>query len=759
MNTPRIFGPISRALLSALIVTIALTAAAPLPASAHARLTSSTPSPGSALGNMPAAIRMEFSESVDAGYSSAALLAADGSPVSVMAPVIAPDSDAGLVIAIPHAPTNARGVYTLVWRVLSATDGHITTGTLAFSVGSGAAPVSSTGAGESVRPPWWRIALRWLELATLTAAVGGFFFTVFIGKSESDARTRRVLTALCATLVVALVFGLHDQAAVIASHRFRDPPQLATYRHALFDTSNGRNWIVKALLCLVMLGCSRSILDKDRRRGAALVGLAAGSGALLTRSASGHAAGVDHAAIAVAVDWLHLASVSVWFGGLLFLVIALQGRQSADIVALLLARFSRVALAAVLALVATGLTSAAFHVAGPRSLRNSDYGLVLIAKHLLFAPALLAAGVNLLLIVPRLRRASDSAQIMALAASARRLIRVELAFAALVLIAAGALTELAPADGPLAVDVASRIVTINQSAAAGNLTVQVIGRLTGAPEDLYIVTVAGASGKTPAGLQRLIVVSADASDAAIGDRFDAQPLPGSPGAYFFPAVRIGLAAVWNLNVIVRRAGVDDVHGVLNVDVHAAAVQPPRLTSDHWRWPRLTVMSYLLAPLALALLVAGIIGVRRLPGLEPIAGGLILIMTVLIAAGFFVQAVRATIPVTAGSALANPIPNDPGAVARGSTLYAAYCLSCHGPAGGGVDAQHSEHAHGDSAGLLGARAAGATDGDLFWNIGYGGAGTAMPAYDHALTETERWDLVRYVRALQAAYGRIATPAIP
>jgi mono/diheme cytochrome c family protein len=213
-----------------------------------------------------------------------------------------------------------------------------------------------------------------------------------------------------------------------------------------------------------------------------------------------------------------------------------------------------------------------------------------------------------------------------------------------------------------------------------------------------------------------------------------------------------LATTWNLDFIVRRAGVEDVSGSARIDVRNAVVQPPRLVQDHWHWPRLTITSYLLAPVSLILLVAGIAGVRRLPGLEPIAGGLVLTMTGLIAAGFMVQAIRSTVPVTAGADLTSPVANDPGAVVRGGATYAAYCLSCHGSSGEGVNIKNTIHAHGDSAGLVSKQTKSATDGDLYWWIGSGVAGTSMPAYDRALSDAERWDLVAYLRQLQESNGR-------
>ena len=742
-----------RVLIAALLAVLVFASIAPAHATAHARLMSSSPAPGSALARMPPSIRMIFSEAVDPGYSSASLLAANGESFPVASAALAPESDSSLLFTIPAAASAPNGVYTLVWRVLSATDGHVTSGALAFSVGAGAAAASSAGANAPARPPWQRVAIRWLELLTIVVATGGFFFTTIVNPLE--AGSRRLLTIACAALIGALLLGMYDQTNLIAGRGPFHPPALGVYRHALLDASGGREWLVRAGLALVMLVCGRC----SARPLAAGAGLAAGVGALLTRSASGHAAGIGHATLAIAVDWIHLVSVSVWAGGLVFLAVTLGSLDEPSVTAYVLSRFSKIALLAVTALIATGLISASFHVAGATSLRSSDYGIVLIAKHLLFIPALIAAGVNLLVIVPRLRQATEPARVSALAASARRGVWVELSSVALVLVAAGALTELAPADGPLTINVASRIVTVDQSARAGDLRVQLLGRLTGEPGDRFVVTVSDASGAAPSGLQRLIVVSRDTADPAIGDRFDAEPLPGSPGSFFFPAVRIGLATTWNLSLIVRRGGLDDATADVQVDVRTAAVQPPRIASDHWSWPRLTLASYALAPLSLFLLIAGIAAVRRLPGLEPIAGALILTMTGLIAAGFLVQAVRSTVPVTAGAALFNPVSGDPGAVTRAAADYAAYCLSCHGAAGEGVDVKETAHSHGGSAGLLSARAEGATDGDLFWYISGGVAGATMPAHDRALSEAERWNLVQYIRALQRAAGRSAAPSAP
>jgi mono/diheme cytochrome c family protein len=108
-------------------------------------------------------------------------------------------------------------------------------------------------------------------------------------------------------------------------------------------------------------------------------------------------------------------------------------------------------------------------------------------------------------------------------------------------------------------------------------------------------------------------------------------------------------------------------------------------------------------------------------------------------------------VTDGTHLDNPMTGDAGSVQRGSAVYTANCLACHGPAGAGVEAADPEHGHGAAADLTDKRTRAQRDGDLYWAITNGVAGSAMPAYDRALTDDERWDVVNYLRQLQREAG--------
>jgi mono/diheme cytochrome c family protein len=94
---------------------------------------------------------------------------------------------------------------------------------------------------------------------------------------------------------------------------------------------------------------------------------------------------------------------------------------------------------------------------------------------------------------------------------------------------------------------------------------------------------------------------------------------------------------------------------------------------------------------------------------------------------------------------NPLPDDPRVVAKGKTLYLANCAACHGASGAG----DGPAANGMSPPPVDLRRVvqrpTAGDGYLMWAISDGGAamGSAMPAFKDTLSETDRWQIIRYI----------------
>ncbi|MCB8968766.1 MAG: cytochrome c [Ardenticatenaceae bacterium] len=107
--------------------------------------------------------------------------------------------------------------------------------------------------------------------------------------------------------------------------------------------------------------------------------------------------------------------------------------------------------------------------------------------------------------------------------------------------------------------------------------------------------------------------------------------------------------------------------------------------------------------------------------------------------------RATVP-EEYAGLTNPIAADEESLARGAEIYGRLCVTCHGDGGMGdgpsaanIDPVPAPIAH--TSQMLG-------DDYLFWRVTEGGHDfqTAMPSWELALDEQERWDVINYVRAL-------------
>jgi mono/diheme cytochrome c family protein len=99
-------------------------------------------------------------------------------------------------------------------------------------------------------------------------------------------------------------------------------------------------------------------------------------------------------------------------------------------------------------------------------------------------------------------------------------------------------------------------------------------------------------------------------------------------------------------------------------------------------------------------------------------------------------------------LRNPVPASRDVIAAGETLYQANCAACHGSGGTG-DGPAAAGMSPPPANLRWTvqRPIG-TDGYLMWAISDGGAqlGTGMPAFAGALSERDRWRIIRYLRTL-------------
>ncbi len=95
-------------------------------------------------------------------------------------------------------------------------------------------------------------------------------------------------------------------------------------------------------------------------------------------------------------------------------------------------------------------------------------------------------------------------------------------------------------------------------------------------------------------------------------------------------------------------------------------------------------------------------------------------------------------------LINPIKGDAKATASGKKLYNQMCAICHGNKGKG-DGMAGINLNPRPGDLSGEKFQSQTDGAVFWKISEGRS--PMASYKTALTETQRWHLINYLRTLK------------
>jgi mono/diheme cytochrome c family protein len=92
---------------------------------------------------------------------------------------------------------------------------------------------------------------------------------------------------------------------------------------------------------------------------------------------------------------------------------------------------------------------------------------------------------------------------------------------------------------------------------------------------------------------------------------------------------------------------------------------------------------------------------------------------------------------------NPVAASESALAAGQKIYSKTCVMCHGKTGD-ADGPAVMELNIHPAKLSDPKLASEPDGSLFWKITTGKK--PMPAYGRRLSETDRWNLVDYIRTL-------------
>jgi mono/diheme cytochrome c family protein len=106
------------------------------------------------------------------------------------------------------------------------------------------------------------------------------------------------------------------------------------------------------------------------------------------------------------------------------------------------------------------------------------------------------------------------------------------------------------------------------------------------------------------------------------------------------------------------------------------------------------------------------------------------------------------------AVKNPLKSGPDVLKAGAETFRENCEVCHGPKGDGMGPTAKtltiKPANFTDAKLMAME----TDGSLFWKMSKGRG--AMPSWEDQLSDTERWQLVAYIKTFSAKAGAAKKP---
>ena len=297
---------IPRALAAMLAVGIWLSLAATA-AFAHASLESSDPSNGELLETAPDHISMTFTEPPDLSLTTIGVLDDTGTPVPTGPPELVPGSDRELRVRLDPVPD---GVYTVTWRTVSATDGHVTSNAFSFRVGVSPGAIKHVAGtrGETEPPSATAVAGHWLLYLGLVVLFGAGV-TGLVAFGPSNVRPWLLGIGWVSAASGVVLMTLAERAAV-------DVP-LGTL---LSSEAGGKLVLLAVAVAVTGFAVLAAVLRPGRATLAALAVTAAG--AMLARATGGHAG----SAWMVLAQWLHFMGVVAWIGGLAWLFLGLFRR-------------------------------------------------------------------------------------------------------------------------------------------------------------------------------------------------------------------------------------------------------------------------------------------------------------------------------------------------------------------------------------------------------------------------------------------------
>jgi copper transport protein len=450
----------SRRWIIAALTAVSAALALPAAASAHAYLIKTSPVASGVLDTPPRQSALTFDEAVEPRFAIVSVTDASGKQQTtgpVQRSAANPDT-----LLVPLAPQLPQGWYLIYWRAISV-DGHPVQGAFTFAVGPnpGPAPLFPVPRVSATATTPQLLIARWAVFLTVMSAIGLFVLRMLIARPAVRRAPGTSLRAVSVTFLVVSVLGLVAIPVyldiAIANDSLRSVFDLGALVPLYRVTAFGRGYLDMelcfALFCVA--GWTSLWVDRPDREARSVAELLALTGALLAAAAVlivpgavGHAGQTSPRGLSMALDLVHLASGSIWLGGLIGLLVlwlSLSPGRRVSALTVVVPRFSNVAFVAVLVLLGTGTGATIIHMPAVNALWGTGYGVAILVKIGLLTAALALGAVNLTRTKPGLlavRERSEGGE------SAARLLRQLISGEALLIgsavFAAAVLSSLAP---------------------------------------------------------------------------------------------------------------------------------------------------------------------------------------------------------------------------------------------------------------------------------------------------------------------------
>ncbi|MBI3739933.1 MAG: c-type cytochrome, partial [Chloroflexi bacterium] len=527
--------------------------------------------------------------------------------------------------------------------------------------------------------------------------------------------------------------------ALLGMQALKTSEGLAALPRVLTASRFGSLWLARAAM-LAALGwiLFRLRVDwtSDARQNRALwIALALVALLILNQSLTSHNAAVnDPPYIGLIIDFVHLAGVAIWIGGLFQLLFtfpvflhALPDAEQARHLRAAIGAFSLVAFVTVGIIIFTGALALIFQVGSVQAYFDTLYGASLFVKFLLIVPLLALGALNLLV-----NRNAALARVNQFFQNFKFAVALEVICAVGIFLVVGVMTSLAPAIA--AYDPASQLVVQTQRVEDLKITLGVSSGLVGAND--FDVKVVNAND---AAISNALVVRILGThrDMDMGTQEYVAQNQGN-GHYTFRGGVFSMAGTWQIEILVRRAGVEDVRTTFT---QAAFLQRANASARPlWIENPQALIGLGITLLGFAIGTASALFIAkkklRLTNLASAIGvalvGMFIVNQVVTSAPPGEILVIPIAPPIARS-LRSPVRQDPATLAAGKQIYQENCATCHGESGKG-DGATAANLNPKPYDLT-VHAPLHAEGELFWWVTYGISNTAMIAWESKLNDLQ------------------------